>query len=45
VDPDENLSIRMVSQYTINNDAIPTRCDILYGATSLYRQLGVRIAG
>jgi len=45
VDADENLSIRMVSQYTINNDAIPTRCDILYGATSLYRQLGVRIAG
>lgn len=39
------LSIRIATQYTINNDAEPTRMDVLYGFSSLYRQLGLRIAG
>ena len=30
-DPDIGMSIRMVTQYTINNDAMPTRADVLYG--------------
>lgn len=42
---DINMSLRMVSQYTINNDALPTRVDVLYGYASLYRQLAVRVAG
>lgn len=44
-DNDIGLSIRMVTQYTINNDAMPTRADILYGFGPLYRQLGVQVAG
>ena len=39
------MSMRMVSQYTINNDALPTRVDVLYGYADLYRQLGCRIFG
>lgn len=42
---DVGMSIRMVSQYTINNDALPTRCDILYGYAGLYRQLAFRMQG
>ncbi len=44
-DPDIGMSMRMVTQYTINNDAMPTRCDILYGWAGLYRNLAVRVAG
>jgi P22 coat protein - gene protein 5 len=44
-DEDVGMSIRVVSQYTINNDSEPTRADVLYGAASLYRTLGLRIAG
>lgn len=44
-DPDSGMSMRMVTAYTINNDAMPTRCDLLYGPGSLYRQMAVRIAG
>lgn len=44
-DKQTGLSIRIVRQYTINNDAIPTRMDVLYGWASLYRELAVRIAG
>lgn len=44
-DSDVGLAMRMVTQYTINNDALPTRADILYGFGTLYRQLGVRVAG
>lgn len=44
-DEDVGMSIRMVSQYTINNDALPTRADILYGYAGLYRPLAVRVAG
>jgi hypothetical protein len=44
-DEDVGMSIRVVSQYTINNDSEPTRADVLYGPASLYRQLGIRING
>lgn len=44
-DEDVGMSIRCVTQYTINNDSEPTRCDVLYGPASLYRSLGVRVAG
>jgi hypothetical protein len=44
-DKDIGMSIRLVTQYTINNDAEPTRCDVLYGYASLYRELAARIAG
>ncbi len=44
-DKESGMSMRMVSQYTINNDALPTRCDVLYGPASLYRQLSVRVPG
>lgn len=44
-DPDIGMSMRMVTAYTINNDALPTRCDILYGWAGLYRQMAVRIWG
>jgi hypothetical protein len=44
-DEDLGLSIRILTQYTINNDAEPTRLDIAYGFASLYRSLGYRVAG
>jgi len=44
-DEDLGISIRIATQYTINNDAEPTRLDIAYGFASLYRQMGYRIAG
>ena len=44
-DEDLGISIRIATQYTINNDAEPTRADIAYGFASLYRTLGVRISG
>lgn len=44
-DPDIGMSMRMVTQYTINNDAMPTRCDVLYGYDGLYRGFAVRVAG
>jgi coat protein Gp5 len=44
-DEDVGMSIRCVTQYTINNDSEPTRADVLYGPASIYRTLGIRIAG
>jgi hypothetical protein len=44
-DADVGMSMRMVTQYTVNNDAMPTRCDVLYGWAGLYRQMAVRVAG
>lgn len=44
-DEDLGLSIRVCTQYTINNDAEPTRMDVAYGFASLYRSLGYRISG
>ena len=45
VDEEAGINFRVVRQYTINNDALPTRFDVLYGWASLYPELGVRIAG
>jgi hypothetical protein len=42
---DLGISIRVVTQYTINNDAEPTRMDVAYGFASLYRSLGARVSG
>jgi hypothetical protein len=44
-DEDIGMSIRCVTQYTVNNDSEPTRADVLYGPASLYRTLGLRMAG
>lgn len=44
-DKKAGLSVRIVRQYTINNDALPCRMDMLYGGRPLYRELGVRVAG
>lgn len=38
------LSIRIVRQYTINNDQIPARFDVLYGWAPLYQELACRVA-
>ena len=43
-DKDVGLSIRVVRQYTINNDSIPTRLDVLYGWAPLYPELACRVA-
>jgi len=43
-DKELGLSIRVVRQYTINNDSIPTRLDVLYGWAPLYPELACRIA-
>jgi hypothetical protein len=43
-DEETGLSLRIVRQYTINNDALPTRIEILYGWAPLYQELGCRIA-
>jgi hypothetical protein len=42
---DIGMSLRVVRQYTINNDALPTRIDVLYGCAPLYRELSCRVAG
>ena len=42
-DKEIGLSIRVVRQYTINNDAIPTRLDVLYGWAPLYQELACRV--
>lgn len=44
-DNDAGLSIRIVRAYTINNDSIPARFDVLYGWAPLYPELACRIAG
>lgn len=43
-DKDLGLSMRIVRQYTINNDSIPTRLDVLYGWAPLYPELACRVA-
>ena len=42
---DIGVSMRVVRQYTINNDALPTRIDVLYGVAPLYREFACRVAG
>ena len=43
-DEETGLSLRIVRQYTINNDALPTRIEVLYGWAPLYQELACRIA-
>jgi hypothetical protein len=43
-DEEIGLSIRIVRQYTINNDSIPTRLDVLYGWAPLYQELACRVS-
>jgi len=38
------MSIRVVRQYTINNDQIPARFDVLFGWAPLYQELACLIA-
>lgn len=45
VDEEGGISFRIVRQYTVNNDALPARCDVLYGYGALYSELAVRVAG
>jgi hypothetical protein len=37
------MSIRVVTQYTINNDQMPTRFDTLFGWSPLYQELATRV--
>lgn len=37
------MSIRVVRQYTINNDQLPSRFDVLFGWAPLYQELGCRV--
>jgi hypothetical protein len=39
------ISIRMVRQYTINNDSIPARFDVLYGWYPLLPEMATRVQG
>jgi len=43
-DKGAGLSVRIVRQYTINNDSLPCRADVLYGVAPLYPELACRIA-
>ena len=43
-DKELGLSMRCIRQYTINNDSIPTRVDVLYGWAPLYPELACRVA-
>jgi hypothetical protein len=43
-DKEIGLSIRVVRQYTINNDSVPTRLDVLFGWAPLYQELACRVA-
>ena len=40
----DGVSIRVVRQYDINNDAFPCRLDVLYGYKTIRAQLAARIA-
>lgn len=41
----DGLSIRLVRQYDINSDQLPTRLDVLYGFSTIYPELAARITG
>lgn len=43
-DKDVGLSMRVIRQYTINNDSLPCRVDVLYGWAPLYPELACRVA-
>ena len=40
-----NISMRVIRAYDVNNDVFPTRIDILYGTTTYYDELAVRLGG
>jgi hypothetical protein len=40
----DGISIRLVRQYDINNDFLPTRLDVLWGISVLRPQLACRLA-
>ena len=42
-DKEAGLSIRVVRQYTVNNDQIPCRFDSLWGWAALYPELAIRV--
>lgn len=41
---ESGMSIRVVRQYTINNDQLPTRFDVLFGWKAIYQELACRVA-
>jgi len=41
----KGINIRIVRQYTIADDSIPCRLDVIYGTKVLYPELAVRLAG
>ena len=41
----DGVSIRLVRQYDINSDQLPTRLDVLYGFQTVYPELAVRVTG
>ena len=41
----DGMSIRLVRQYDINSDQLPTRLDVLYGFSTVYPELACRITG
>jgi hypothetical protein len=43
-DPGAGASIRLIRNYTINNDALPARLDVLYGIKALYPELSCRVS-
>jgi len=41
----KGVNMRIVRQYTISDDQIPTRIDVIYGVKAIYPELAVRLAG
>ena len=41
----DGVSIRLVRQYDINSDQLPCRLDVLYGWSTVYPELAVRVTG
>ena len=41
----DGISLRLVRQYDINSDQLPTRLDVLYGFSTIYPELATRITG
>lgn len=39
----KNISMRIIRAYDINNDVMPCRIDILYGTSTFYQELAVRL--
>jgi hypothetical protein len=39
------ISLRLVTQYDINNDRMPTRVDVLYGYSVIRPEMAVRLWG